>query len=436
MEENTITQELNIFGTFDDIPDTLTGSNLAETIFAQGGDNLVLANAGNDTIFGGLGEDEIKAGEGNDRIFASAEDDRVFGDEGNDFARGGDGSDTLFGGLGQDTLIGDSGNDTLFGGNGSDRLIGVDTTSSNTNYGRNTIDAIGGEADSDTFVLGQENAVFYNSNSNGLGTEDYALIADFETGRDSLELVGSFGDYSFGATFISSDNTDVVLDWNSAFLNAIQAEGKIEQELGVDLGQADTTLDNIRGVAPPVVARNGAILHTAIYEAVNALSNNPSGSSLDTFPVVPEGASQEAAAVGAAYTVLSDLFVGETDSLPEGFLIEQQTAFDGQRDRSLAEINNDPIAEEAGFDFGVEIAETILLERRDDGAAEAQVPFEPGAFPLYQEETENGSVTALLPNWGEVDPFAIDSIEAFNPENLPEEDILGLPEFDSDDYAN
>ena len=61
----------------------------------------------------------------------------------------------------------------------------------------------------------------------------------------------------------------------------------------------DSTTATIPGVAPPVVARDGAILHTAIYEAVNALSNNPSGSSLDSLPIIPEGASQEAAAVGS-----------------------------------------------------------------------------------------------------------------------------------------
>ena len=96
-------------------------------------------------------------------------------------------NDRLVGEDNNDTIIGGEGSDTLFGGSGSDRLIGVDTDSS---FGRNTIDTINGEAGSDTFVLGQENTVFYNSNSNGLGTEDYALITDFETEQDSLELVG------------------------------------------------------------------------------------------------------------------------------------------------------------------------------------------------------------------------------------------------------
>ena len=306
--------------------------------------------------------------------------------------------------------------DTIEGTNidelqGTDELLG--TVNINLTAGENT------------FIIDFASADFNNPSVVSPG--GYHLIAEVDLGN---------GNNDVATQFISSDNTDVVLDWNSAFLNAVQAEGKIEQELGVELGQNDTTLDNIRGVAPPVVARNGAILHTAVYEAVNALSNNPGGSSLNSLPVVPNGASQEAAAVGAAYTVLSDLFVAEAaEDLPEGFLIEQQTTFDLQRDRSLAEITDSTAAENSGFDFGVEIAQAVLQSRENDGAAQAQDSFEPGAFPLYQEITERGRVAALLPDWGDVAPFAIASVEAFNPENLPEEKILGLPEFNSDEYT-
>lgn len=57
MEEDSLLQGSDIFGTFDDIPDTLANTDLSEEIFARRGDNLVLAGLGNDTIFIGLGED-------------------------------------------------------------------------------------------------------------------------------------------------------------------------------------------------------------------------------------------------------------------------------------------------------------------------------------------------------------------------------------------
>ena len=635
-ENNLLNQRLEITGTFDE--NNIIGTEFDEKILAQRGDDNVTAGLSDDLIFGGLGDNTISGDGGNDRLFGNSEDDLIFGDSsdrsheafGSDTIRGGEGQDSLFGGNGDDVLIaglgsnfisGDGGNDrvvgeddpdtsiggqgsnTIFGVNSSDRLISVEINPDlNDNSGRNTIDIINGEAEGDTFVLGQqiegEDVVFYDSGSNGLGTNDYALITDFETGEDNLELVGSFSDYIFAVSptglpsgvgvysgqkssseliailedisvssiediqtnidpivkfgniiqtptlipeergqlevsiankenltnvtfnlyastdrvldnevlntnepgvldklagtdellgtvninltagentftidfasddfrnpsvvspggyhliaeldsgngnrgtatqFISSDRTDVVLDWNSAFLNAIQAEGKIDGELGVELGQNDTTLDNIPGVAPPIVARNGAILHTAIYEAVNALSDHPGGSSLNNLNT-PFGASQEAAAVGAAHTVLSELFVGENQNtvLPEGFLIEQQTAFDLQRDRSLTEISDDPAAEDAGFNFGVDIANTILQNRSDDGTEDAQVPYEGDARGIYREFSERGQVTALLPDFGQVTPFAINNIEEFRPENLPEEEIQGFLEFGSDEYA-
>ena len=231
---------------------------------------------------------------------------------------------------------------------------------------------------------------------------------------------------------ISSDGTDVVLDWNSVFLNAVQAEGKVESG---EIPQDATSLNQIPGVAPPVLAQNGAILHTAVYEAINALSETPSGSSLNSLPVIAEGASQEAAAVGAAHTVLSELFVRQNSSLSEEFLTQQQTTFDLQRDISLEEISDDPAAEDAGFNFGAEIAQIIIEERSNDGAAFAQVPYEPGTAagdyqeirepaptePLPENLDENGLVetTALLPEWGRVIPFAIDSTTAFLPASLP-----------------
>ena len=43
------------------------------------------------------------------------------------------------------------------------------------------------------------------------------LIAEVDPGN---------GNSGIATQFVSSDNTDVVLKWNSAFLNAVQAEGK------------------------------------------------------------------------------------------------------------------------------------------------------------------------------------------------------------------
>lgn len=234
----------------------------------------------------------------------------------------------------------------------------------------------------------------------------YNIIAEAESDASSGQAV----------QFISSDGSDVILDWNSTFLNAVQAEGKAG-----------------RGVAPPLEARNGAILHLATYDAVDALSDNPqSPERVSALPPAPEGASQEAAAVGASYTVLSELYP------------EQEAVFAEQRDRSLADISDDPAASEAGFNFGVEVAQQTLEQRSNDGANQADVDFEPGdlpgdyqqvrepdpAEPLPDGLNENGlePADALLPDWREVTPFAIDSTAAFLPP--------GPPSFSSPSYAD
>ena len=255
----------------------------------------------------------------------------------------------------------------------------------------------------------------------------YNLIAEVDSDNDIDE--GN----DLATQFISVEDTDVVLDWNSVFLNAVQAEGKAER--GDEFPGDAMTLDAIPGVAPPVEARNAAILHLAVYDAVQALGEDfdPDSSYLEeNLPEVPEGASQEAAAVGAAYQVVSELF-----SEPE-----QQETFDRQRERSLADINDESSTIDAGFDFGVEVGEAILEQRSNDFAANAQRPYDSGTDPGdYQEKVEprpdtppeeldeNGleETTALLPDWGMVTPFAIDSVASFRAPRIPD--------FGSPDYA-
>ncbi|MEL6166574.1 MAG: CARDB domain-containing protein, partial [Cyanobacteria bacterium J06628_3] len=100
--------------------------------------------------------------------------------------------------------------------------------------------------------------------------------------------------------FISTDGTNVVLDWNSVFLNAVQKSGV--DSYGFDNNGPIGEL----GTIPPVVPRNGAILHTAVYDAVNAFSQEFQPYFVED--AAPDGASIEAAVVGAAFKVLSELY--------------------------------------------------------------------------------------------------------------------------------
>lgn len=182
---------------------------------------------------------------------------------------------------------------------------------------------------------------------------------------------------------------DVVIQWNAIVLNAIQTSGK---------GDAS-------GTPPPIGARNQAIVHAAIYDAVNAFDGSHKPYLVDIDP--PAGASVQAAAVGAAYQTLKSLYPTQT------------ATFDEQRDRSLNEIIDAPVAEKAGFDFGVKVADQILAARTNDGSAQAQRGYTPGTDPGDFQPIPPGS-QPLLPQWGLVTPFAIRSVADFRPEGPPE----------------
>ena len=84
---------------------------------------------------------------------------------------------------------------------------------------------------------------------------------------------------------------DVVTDWNTAALNAIRA-GR---------------------TPPPIASRALAILHAAMYDAVNGISRTHEIYRVES--AVPSSASKEAAAATAGHAVLLALFPAAT-SIP------------------------------------------------------------------------------------------------------------------------
>jgi Ca2+-binding RTX toxin-like protein len=134
---------------------------------------------------------------------------------------------TLKGKDGNDNLYGFKGNDTLIGGNGNDRLVG-------TYNGKGEIDTLEGGAGQDTFVLHNSGAnggevAAYNDGlistfQNGLfrpapGLSDYALIKDFKTSEDKIELAGSASNYILRQSPISvgTGTQDTAIYLNQGF---------------------------------------------------------------------------------------------------------------------------------------------------------------------------------------------------------------------------
>lgn len=117
---------------------------------------------------------------------------------------------------------------------------------------------------------------------------------------------------------------------------------------------------------PLVMSRVAAIVHAAIFDAVNGIERRYTPSHVD--PAAPRGASRRAAAVQAAYATLVKLYPG------------QKTTFDTKLAASLAAIASGPAAENSlsiarGAEWGQTVADAIWAWRSTDGFTPAPPPF-------------------------------------------------------------
>jgi hypothetical protein len=117
----------------------------------------------------------------------------------------------------------------------------------------------------------------------------------------------------------------------------------------------------------PLQTPDLATVHIAMYDAVIAVTGG-----YVPFLVTPrastQGASADAAAAAAAYTVLKALYPS------------RQSVYQPAYDRSLAGIA-DATARDLGAALGVEVGTAVVAARANDGRATALPPFVPGTAP-------------------------------------------------------
>ncbi|WP_019498841.1 vanadium-dependent haloperoxidase [Pseudanabaena sp. PCC 6802] len=175
--------------------------------------------------------------------------------------------------------------------------------------------------------------------------------------------------------------SNIVLDWNKIALEAIRVDK----------------------TAPPIAARNLAMQHAAIFDAVNAITKTatPYLSNLST----PAGTSMEAAVTSAAHRVLVNLYPGQTIS------------FDTARQNSL-DLIPESFAKSDGIKLGETVASQILAARSNDGSKQ-QISYAPLGDPGKWQPTPPTFQAALLPQWPQVKPFAMTSGSQFRPSGTP-----------------
>ena len=176
--------------------------------------------------------------------------------------------------------------------------------------------------------------------------------------------------------------TDSVVQWNQTLLKIVRTHG----------AQPAT-------VHP---TRSFAIMHAAIYDAVNSIDGTRQAY-LVRLERVSGQASQQAAAAAAAHEVLLQLYP------------TFQPTLDAQLAQSLAQIA-DGVEKTQGIEVGVAAAEAILSLRSDDGSSALPIPYVFGSGSgAYQSTPPNFPPQPVFTHWSRVTPFALRQASQFRP---------------------
>jgi membrane-associated phospholipid phosphatase len=175
-------------------------------------------------------------------------------------------------------------------------------------------------------------------------------------------------------------SADVVLEWNQVLLDSLKD-------------------DHLLGL---YFAREAAIVHAAVYDAVNSIDRSYTPLFADVK--APRGASLEAAAAQAAHDTLAALSPAH------------QETFDATLAADLAGIP--PGRARLGIAVGQAVAQQILAWRNTDGSA-LHVDYRPVEGAGHWQPTPPAFADSVAPQWGQVIPFSIPSGSAFRPPPQP-----------------
>lgn len=181
--------------------------------------------------------------------------------------------------------------------------------------------------------------------------------------------------------------TDIVIGWNNVYLQSIR----------------------VTGGSPCPIARIGAMVHGAIYDAVNSIQTTHQPY-LISIPA-PSTASLEASATYGAYQILVTVYADNPN-----FNSTLKPLFDENLAIALALIADNGMSSAAdiedGRKIGLAAASAMIAKRANDGS-ENQSPYTPGSQP--GDWRPNPPSIAVSPNWTKVVPFTAKSGSQFRP---------------------
>lgn len=184
------------------------------------------------------------------------------------------------------------------------------------------------------------------------------------------------------ALFATVSCADVITDWNNVALQVVRTDK----------------------TNPPAASRALAMLHAAMFDAVN--STDLTYSAYHSYQTAVPGSSAEAAAAAAARDVLVQLYPAHTAD------------FDAALAGSIAGIPNGA-AKTNGLALGHSTATDIVAWRANDNSA-LVMPYTPSNDTGKWRPTPPGNLPGLLPNWPYVTPFALASGSQFRGSGPPD----------------
>ena len=198
---------------------------------------------------------------------------------------------------------------------------------------------------------------------------------------------------------------DVIQDWNAATLNIIREWTTTSN---------DPYPGRIVSSQPPMVARNLAMIHTAMFDAVNSVQPlyEPYLIQIDAQP----DAIANIATAAAAHRVASQLYNAA----------DEQAVWDASLAEALSMIPSG-VDVTSSLDLGRQVGDAVLAARANDGSR-SEATYTPGNEPGDWNRTAPGYLPPLLPQWPSVKPFALQSGDQFRP--------APPPALDSQEYAS
>ena len=271
----------------------LGGTAGNDIIISGDGDDTLYGDGGNDLLEGGAGNDAVLGGAGDDIITDSFGDNRLEGNAGNDVIMAGSmlaGGNLILGGDGQDFIVTTEDISTTFGGQGDDFILGAKTN----------LPATGNEGD-DWIEKGTQDGA-PGDNAAPLANDDVIGNDIFVGGAGFDEMIGEGGD----DVFVGSDAQDN-MDGMSGFDWVTHKNDKIG--VTVDLTMAvlaqphGNTPNQNAGVFNPVGASPASILDR--FAEVEGLSGSKfgdvlKGDNVDAVTIVDHGGTTGSALTNVA----------------------------------------------------------------------------------------------------------------------------------------